>query len=75
MTGITDLHFLLMKPLTDYDAMSISKIKAIKAYKQASDEERKLLAQVDLTFDQMLQDESPNQSNFKLSFLTVVRSK
>ena len=61
-----------MKPLTDYDAMSISKIKAIKAYKQASDEERKLLAQVDLTFDQMIQDESPKQSNLNCHSLQLL---
>ena len=54
---------------TDYDAMSIKKIKAIKAYKQASDEERKLSAQSDLTFDCMLQDVSSEKSDLTLFYM------
>ena len=62
----------LIDESTNYDAMSISKIKAIKAYKQASDEERKISAQVDLTFDQMIQDESSEQSNLNCHSLQLL---
>ena len=62
----------LVDKSTDYEAMSFDKIKAIKAYKAANDEERKLSAQIDLTFDPMLQDESPERSDLNCHALQLL---